>query len=225
MGLGERAAARKRAKELKSELKDLRRALTAAGGDKAQAAVRVKELQEALELGGMLCETYEEARRHMEHARADVDELLACMDSCTAGETKERLRSLVDELSQVCHECLIREGDLDFKSTLEGLSKLAQGSLKTTAGMEGIMLRSELENVRAVLADAAAWSAPDFFALAFYDLHEDREALGEMENEQRNARVLSYRKEHFEDTFLQECERAGAKQQVKELIAAYTGGK
>lgn len=35
------------------------------------------------------------------------------------------------------------------------------------AKISTLMLRSELENIQAVLKDAAAWEAPDFFALAF----------------------------------------------------------
>ena len=46
------------------------------------------------------------------------------------------------------------------------------------------MLRSELENIQAVLKDAAAWEAPDFFALAFYLIREEKDTLADMENGQ-----------------------------------------
>ena len=223
MGFEERAAARKKAKELKSELKEMRKALVASGCDKTQAAVWMKDLQAALELGSLLRENYEDAKRYMNHADACIHGLLASMDICSTKDLQERLRTLVEMLVRARHECLIREDDLDFSSTLEGLQQRAQGGAQADNPMQVIMLRSELENVKAVLADAAAWSAPDFFALAYYCLHENREALGEMENEQRNALVLAYGREHFEIAFTEECVRAGIQWQVKELIAAYTG--
>lgn len=222
MSFGERAAARKRAKELKTEMKDLRRVLTAAGCDKAQVTNWLREFGEALELGNSIGEEYEEARRYLSQAQADIEDLLASLDGEEPRNLSERLKMLVEELTRARHECLIREDDLDFKSTLDGLAQMAQGRAQAAPGMKEIMLRSELENVRAVLMDAAAWNAPDFFAFAYYCVREDRAALGEMENEQRNALVSAYKKEHFEGAFLQECARAGVDRKVEELIITYT---
>lgn len=89
------------------------------------------------------------------------------------------------------------------------------------AGMSEIMLRSELENIMAVLDDTAGWDAPDFFALAYYFLHEARESLSTMENQQRNEYVAAYTKIHFLDGFLQECGRAHMEEKVPEWIHKY----
>ena len=43
------------------------------------------------------------------------------------------------------------------------------------------MLRSELENMPGSVKDAAAWEAPDFFALAFYLIREEKDTLADME--------------------------------------------
>ncbi len=223
MSFGERAAARKKSKELKSEIRELRRMFAAAGCDKGQTALWMQSLQSSLELGSALWETYEEARRCMGLAGADIEALLSGMDGFSEGDILERLRAILQKLQRARHECLLREDDLDFRSTMEGLESLAEGSAKVTGGRWDIMLRSELENVRAVLSDAGTWSPPDFFAFAYYSLSEDRSALGEMENGQRNALVRGYCEERFWSGFRPACARAGAERQVGELVAAYTG--
>lgn len=218
MNFGERAAARKRSKNLKNELKELKKQMVSAGCDKTRLGYELKELQEALELGASLQTDYEEAGRHLTQAREAIQKLLSCMGESPASEVKESLKVLVTDLEQVYHDCSIREDDLDFQSTLRSLKLLVEQYSDKAAGMQSIMLRSELENVSAVLDDAAGWSAPDFLALAYYFLHEDRSALKEMENAQRNACVLSYMKEHFLDGFLDECKGAGVEETVQELI-------
>ena len=46
-----------------------------------------------------------------------------------------------------------------------------------------IMLRSELENLHALLEDTSEWRSPNFFALAYYFLHETekKDKIAEME--------------------------------------------
>ena len=86
------------------------------------------------------------------------------------------------------------------------------------------MLRSELENVKAVLDDAAEWKAPDFLALAYYYLHADKNALRDMENEQRNQFVLAYFKNEFMDELMGQFYRAGKEPEVRALIKEYIYG-
>lgn len=221
MNFGERAAARKRSKNLKNELKELKKQMVSAGCDKTLLGNELKELQGAMELGSSLRTDYEEAGVHLQQARNAIGKLLNCMGESPASEVKESLKVLVTELEQVYHDCSIREDDLDFQSTIRSLKQLVEQYSDRTAGMHTIMLRSELENIGAVLEDAAGWSAPDFLALAYYFLHEDKDTLKEMENAQRNAWVLSYTKEHFLDSFLEECKRAGVEEKVQALITDY----
>lgn len=229
MNFGERAAARKRSKELKNEIKELRKHMLDAGGDKAQVTAALKEFQETLELASSLQSDYEEAGGHLTQAREAIMKLLDCMGESPESEVKESMNVLITDLNQVYHDCSIREDDIDFQSTIQSLKsmvagKMQMGMVSDSADMQSIMLRSELENIKAVLDDAAGWRAPDFFALAYYFLHEDRTNLKEMENEQRNQFVKSYLNEYFMNDFISSCENAGIREQIQTLMKEYIFG-
>lgn len=219
----------KRRRELKNELKELQKTFVAAGCDKAEASGRCKELGEIIELGETLCDGYRDAREHLSQAREAIPKLLDCMGESPVDEVEKSLQSLMGDLEQVYHDCSIREDDGDFASTVRSLKKLTEqyaGSVaqaKTEAGrlFPAIMLRSELENVKAVLDDAAGWSAPDFVALAYFFRHEDRALLKEMENEQRNSYVYGYWAERFEQPFAAMEQRAGRADAIRGLAEKY----
>ena len=63
--LFDRAAKGKKSKELKGELKDLKKSLLNAGGEKAYVNEALRDYQAALEQGDTLREQYEEARSHL----------------------------------------------------------------------------------------------------------------------------------------------------------------
>lgn len=219
----------KRRRELKNDMKALQKALVAAGCDKTETAGRCRELGEALELGKALRDSYLAAREHLSQARELIPRLLDCMGESPVDEVEKSLRGLLCDLEQVYHECSIREDDGDYASTVHSLKKLTEqyaGSVaqaKTEAGrvFSAILLRSELENVKAVLDDAAGWSAPDFVALAYFVVHEDRTLLKEMENEQRNSYVRGYWTERFEQPFTAMEQRAGRADAIRELSEKY----
>lgn len=226
MNFGERAAARRKSKELKNELKNLRKNFLNVGYDKALVANLLKELQETVELADTLQSDYAEAGEHLRQAREEIMKLLDCMGESPAGEVQASMNALIADLEQVYHDCSIREDDLDFQSTISCLKQMVaevakQGDAFGAGGMQAIMLRSELENVKAVLDDAAGWKAPDFLALAYYFLHEDKDTLKEMENEQRNQYVLTYLKENYMDDFLYKCKRAGIEERIQSLMQEY----
>lgn len=214
MGFSEMAARRKKSKDLKNELKQLKKDMIAGGSDKGTVAGQMKELQEVIELGDSLQEEYEAAKEHLELAKGRIGHLLECMGESPAAEVQASLKELVQELDLIYHECLIRSDDADFESTTVCLKRLVQAY----DGNASIMLRSELENIKAVLDDAAGFGMPDFYALAYYFLHESREELREVENEQRNRLVKEYFKEHFLDELLAESERTGVAERVRELL-------
>lgn len=226
----DRSERAKKAKERKAEIKELKKAMLSAGCDKARASAELKEFDEALDAGGAAHDDYENARTHLENARKEICKLLDCMAESPVAEVKERLKNLVTELGEVYHDCAIREDDLDFKSTMTSLTQMvaeyadSTAKAQTAAGnaFASILLRSELENVAAVLDDAAGWGAPDFFALGYYLGHEERASLKEMENEQRNTYVAAYCKEHFLDVFMEECRGAGVTERVQGMIQMYT---
>lgn len=225
MGFGERAASRKRARDMKSELKQLRKELLLAGCDKSSIGISVKEFGEALELADALETEYVVSRTHLNGAREAIMKLLDCMGESPKEEVNASLVALLGDLDRVYHDCSIREDDLDFKSTMKSLKEMvaAKGKQEPQGQnkMSSIMLRSELENIKAVLDDAAGWKAPDFLALAYYFLHEDKDSVRDMENVQRNTYVLSYFSEHFMEQFQQECQRAGQLEKLKELEQSY----
>ena len=214
----DRRRSKEQKKELKAGLKELRRQLTAAGVEKGAAAEYIKELQETLERRESLRSGYEEARGHLKRARESIARLSDWMGESPANEVAASLQELVAELKGVYHDCLIREDDTDFGATAAGIAQMAAQYGADSSGMQAIMLRSELENAKAVMDDVAGFAAPDFFALAYYLGHEERGTLSEMENGQRNQFVSDYTKEHFLNAFLRECRKAGAEPRVWEMI-------
>ena len=74
------------------------------------------------------------------------------------------------------------------------------------------------QNIQAVLKDAAAWEAPDFFALAFYLIREEKDTLADMENGQRNQFLSDYLKENFTDRYADSIEAAGLKEDMDAFI-------
>ena len=226
MNFGERAAARRKSKELKNELKDLRKDILGVGYDKTLVANLLKEFQDTVELADTLQSDYVEAGEYLRQAREAIMKLLDCMGESPVPEVQASMDTLIADLEQVYHDCSIREDDIDFQSTIQCLKQMVaevakQGDAFGTGGMQAIMLRSELENVKAVLDDAAGWRAPDFLALAYYFLHEDKDNLKEMENDQRNQYVLTYLKENYMDDFLYKCKRAGIEERIQSLMQEY----
>lgn len=222
MGFAERAAARRKSKDLKNELKELRKHILATeGGDKTKLTNDLKEFQESMELGATLYGEYVDAREHLQQARTLLKKLLGSMDSIPISDRKNGLKELVLHLEQVFHDCSIRKDDMDFQSTLRNLKQMVEKYSENTAGMQAIMLRSELENVKAVLDDASKWNAPDFLALAYFYLHADKASLADMENEQRNQLVLKYFKDEFMDELMGQFYRAGKEMPLRTLIKEY----
>lgn len=222
MSFAERAAARRKSKDLKNDLKEMRQhILNTNGGDKAQLTNDLKKFQESMELGATLYAEYADARMHLMQAREMIGRLLEQMGATPAAEMKARLKELVVHLEGVYHDCSIRRDDMDYQATLLNLRQMVERYPENTSGMQAIMLRSELENVKAVLDDTADWTAPDFLALAYFYLHADKNTLRDMENEQRNQFVLKYFKDEFMDELMGQFYRAGREMPLRTLIKEY----
>lgn len=210
MNFGERAAARKKLKDNRNEIKQLRKNMLQAGCDKNVVNQNIKCFQETLELSDKLQSDYEASRIHLTQALEGIAALLELMGVSPSSEVKNQFSILVSELEQVFNDCSIREDDMDFQSSLTCLKQMLETfSESSQTAMSAIMLRSELENMQSVLEDAKGWSAPDYFALAYYYLYADKNDLKEMENHQRNQLITDYVREHFLTEFLKECSRAG----------------
>lgn len=209
---------KKKQKEQRSREKDWKGKLTGAGMEKGAAGELVKIITEAQMSGESIQADYKISREHLERAQRKIELLLDEMTEEPERDVKKSLDSLIVDLDHVYHICLIREDDPDYGSTVKCL-KTASSELGTPdAKISPLMLRSELENIQAVLKDAAAWEAPDFFALAFYLIHGDKESLADMENGQRNQFLLDYLKENFMDRYADSIESADLKEEMTVFI-------
>lgn len=209
---------KRKQKEQRSREKDWKSKLLGTGMEKGAAGELVKIITEAQELGERLQTDYKTSREHLERAQRKIELLLDEMTEEPERDAKKSLDSLIVDLDHVYHMCSIREDDPDYGSTVQCLKTASAEFGTPDAKISTLMLRSELENIQAVLKDAAGWDAPDFFALAYYLKHGDKEALADMENGQRNQFLADYLKENFTDCYAQHIESAGLKDEISDFI-------
>ena len=117
MIFGEKTEEQKRVAELVREVKELRKELLASKLDKKQVEVQMKELKDALELGGNLRQGYVDSQEHMAVARRGLINMMEDMNEIPIEDVKRDLDRLNGHLDQIYHECSIREDDPDFKSS------------------------------------------------------------------------------------------------------------
>ena len=125
MIFGEKTEEQKRVAELTREVKELRKELLASKLDKKQVEVQMKDLKDALELGGNLRQGYVDSQEHMAVARRGLINMMEDMNEIPIEDVKRDLDRLNGHLDQIFHECSIREDDPDFKSTADGLKNMA----------------------------------------------------------------------------------------------------
>lgn len=217
MVFGEKSEMRKKSKEIKNDLKQLRKDMISKGADKVQVEEWLREWKDCVESAGKLHSTYEVAVEHQEIAREAIGTLLAYMGESPLDKVKESFHILAEDLDLIYHDSSLRKDDMDLMSTITCLKKM----MTEYTGESAIMLRSELENLKAVLDDASTWTAPDFMALAYYFLHESKESLSDMENEQKNLYIVKYYNENFWNDFSKELKRAELLSQAEAIIKTY----
>lgn len=215
--LGRKTEEQKRMRELAHDIKELRRQLLSGRTEKKRIDMQMKELKEALHNGGILRQGYVDSQEHLAFARRGLIDMLENMSASPAEDVKKSLDELNGHLALIYHACSIRTDDIDFRSTAEGLKNMAAHMEQTNP----IMLRSELENLQALLEDTSEWRSPNFFALAYFTAHEDESRVGEMENEYRNDFLLNYLKEHLMDELTEEANEAGVGQKLTNMIQKY----
>ena len=81
MIFGEKTEEQKRVAELTREVKELRKELLASKLDKKQVEVQMKELKDALELGGNLRQGYVDSQEHMAVARRGLINMMEDMNT------------------------------------------------------------------------------------------------------------------------------------------------
>lgn len=143
----------------------------------------MKDLKDALELGGNLRQGYVDSQEHMAVARRGLINMMEDMNEIPIEDVKRDLDRLNGHLDQIFHECKDPEDDPDFKSTADGLKNMA-------ANMDKINLIIFAERVGKSAGIAGRYigmAVAKFFALAYYLQHEEESKVGEMENEFRNS--------------------------------------
>ncbi len=186
--LFDRAAKGKKSKELKGELKDLKKSLLNAGGEKAYVNEALRDYQAALEQGIPCGSSMRRREGHLAQSRAAIERLLECMKESPVSEVKKSLDELMEIWTRSIMIVPSGMDDLDFQSTIQSLKQMAAeyeehaAKAQTEAGskLAAIMLRSELENVAAVLKDAAGWEERISSRLHIISDIENRGSLREM---------------------------------------------
>ena len=138
MIFGEKTEEQKRVAELTREVKELRKELLASKLDKKQVEVQMKDLKDALELGGNLRQGYVDSQEHMAVARRGLINMMEDMNEIPIEDVKRDLDRLNGHLDQIFHECSIREDDPDFKSTADGLKNMAANAAERVGKSAGI---------------------------------------------------------------------------------------
>lgn len=182
MIFGEKTEEQKRVAELTREVKELRKELLASKLTKTGGSPD-ERFKGRIRTWWKPASGYVDSQEHMAVARRGLINMMEDMNEIPIEDVKRDLDRLNGHLDQIFHECSIREDDPDFKSTADGLKNMAANMDKINL----IMLRSELENLQALLEDTSEWRSPNFFALAYYLQHEEESKVGEMENEFRNS--------------------------------------
>ena len=183
-------------------------------GEKTEEQKRVAELtREVKELRKELLAS----KLDKKQVEVQMKDLKDALDEIPIEDVKRDLERLNGHLDQIFHECSIREDDPDFKFTADGLKNMAANMDKINL----IMLRSELENLQALLEDTSEWRSPNFFALAYYLQHEEESKVGEMENEFRNSFLERYLEEHLMESLAMEANYAGCGEKLEHMIQHY----
>ena len=94
MIFGEKTEEQKRVAELTREVKELRKELLASKLDKKQVEVQMKELKDALELGGNLRQGYVDSQEHMAVARRGLINMMEDMNEIPIDDVKRDLDRL-----------------------------------------------------------------------------------------------------------------------------------
>ncbi len=224
MNLGGKSVRRQKKKDLRNQVRQIKKDMLGAGCDKGNTRRFLREFEETLLRAEELSAHYQTAVRHIGQSREAMERLLEHMGERPVRQVRQELQEVSEGMEHIYHDCTVRRDDADFQSSVACFQKLAAGFGNGADAMGELLLRSELENIKAVLDDTAEFRAPDFFALAYYRLHEDGEALKDMEQAQRDLLLEEYLKEHFTEPFRRETDLAGVTERLAQMRQSYLHG-
>lgn len=214
MGIFGQSAEKKKEKEVRQEVKGLVKELVNAGMDKNAAKNYLEVLQELVLEAQQQRDTYLISKKRMASELLIIELLLEDIAEREPAKVRVDLARLCINLTDIFHECTIREDDMDFKTTYEFLHREA----KEYEGATRIMLQSELENLQHMISEIIEWEEPDFCALALFCKYGKREELADLENRQRNEMLLRYYRGQYWDDFEKELVAVGMLEQVQNWI-------
>ena len=206
---------KKQERAIRQEAKRLTKQLIEAGMNRKEAKKEMEKLLELLIEGYRQGKAYEKSKNQILFAQMLIEKLLEeVLEKEDELEVKERLKKLMNVLSEVFHGCTIREDDTDFKLTCDYFNNVAE----TYEDSGRLMLQSELENLSYLLGDILAWKEPDFLALAYFCKFGDKSKLGEFSNNQRNEMLLKYYQEEYWNEFGRKLLEVDMKETVERWI-------
>lgn len=210
MGLFSQNMEKKRAKEIKHDIKELSKTLVHAGMDYAKVKAYLDVLFKVMLEACIQQEKYVQSKRNMKEMEILLLEMLSEFDRAYREKVCEQLKQMLNLFDDVYHECTIRQDDGDFASTCAYIKKTALQYEESNQ----LMLQSELENLLHVVEETIEWEAPNFMALAYFCIYGNRDDLADIENKQRNEMIMRFYKEQFWNEFSEELHGCGEEPQL-----------
>ena len=136
MIFGEKTEEQKRVAELTREVKELRKELLASKLDKKQVEVQMKDLKDALELGGNLRQGYVDSQEHMAVARRGLINMMEDMNEIPIEDVKRDLDRLNGHLDQIFHEEESKVGEMENEFRNSFLERSLEEHLMESLAME-----------------------------------------------------------------------------------------
>ena len=148
---------------------------------------------------------YNDAYQSVVEALPLVDDALFHIEKNAFADSKDDVKEIVDLLNKVAHEYVV-SGDkvLEIKAISGALVSTYKKDDKAKDYSNTVEL---LSKARAILAEAEAKEAPDFFRMGYY-LKFANQPLPEMPVKELNEYLLKYLDEHFMLGFLNDIEVA-----------------
>ena len=219
MGIFGQSEEKKKEKEVRQEAKGLTKELVNAGMDKNAAKNYLDVLQELVLEAQMQRDTYLTSKKRMASVLLMIEILLEDITEREPAKVRGDLARLCINLTDIFHECTIREDDMDFATTYQFIHRAAM----EYEGDTRLMLQSELENLEHMIREIIEWEEPDFCALALFCKYGKREELADIENRQRNEMLLKYYRGQYWDDFEKELVSIGMLERVQNWIEKTMG--
>ena len=149
---------------------------------------------------------YNEAYQSAVEALPLVDDALFHIEKNAFSNSKDAIKEICNLLAKVSHEYVVTgEKAVEIKEFVKNLPNVYKADDKVNKNYSAT--ESELLKIKAILKDALAKDAPDFFRMGYF-LKFANQPLPEMPVKELNEYLLKYLDEHFMINFLKKIEIA-----------------